>query len=100
MSNSIPTNATPGHVFQAQFGTPPGSQDPKAECEQWQQLCGVLLAERDRLHAELDKARLVTIIADWNKEPVGTREEVYANVVKDQTFDELIAELEKDGDSA
>jgi hypothetical protein len=94
MSISIPPNAMPEHVFEAKFGMPPGTKDPKTECEQWQQLCDALLIEHSGLRAELDKARLENIVAEWNKEPIGTMAEVYATVVKDQTFEELIAELE------
>lgn len=99
MSTVNTSNPNPANEFQGQFGTPPGSLDPKAECEKWQQLCGKLLAERERLRAELDKARVEKIIAEWNLEPVGTMDEVYATVVRDQTIDELIAELENEEDS-
>ncbi len=91
---SIPINSTPISVYQSQFGVPPGNQDPKAECEKWQKVCEKVLADYDRLRAELEKARLEKIMAEWALEPIGTMEEVFATVVRDQTIDELIAELE------
>lgn len=53
MSNPIPMIPTPTAEFQAHFGGPPGSSDLAADCKKWEKLCGDLLAERERLRAEL-----------------------------------------------
>ena len=94
MSISIPMNSTPANVFQLQFGASPGSQDPKAECERWQQLCGELLAERDRLRAELEKARLDTICKDFA--PIPSMDEVFARIDRETSIDQLIADFKRE----
>jgi hypothetical protein len=91
MSIVIPGNSTAINIFQTNFGLTPGSQDPKLECEKWQQLCNELLADRERLRAELEKARLDQICSDWERQPIGSMEEVLANVDRTTTLDEVIA---------
>ena len=81
-------------LFQAHFGTPPGSQDAKAECEQWQRLCDQLLAERARLRAEVEKARLDEICRA--PIPLQTMAEVYVQVDRTTSLDQIIAELKKE----
>jgi hypothetical protein len=53
MSNPVPMIPTPTGEFQARFGGPPSLSDLAAECRKWEKLCGELLAERERLRAEL-----------------------------------------------
>ncbi|MBY0523755.1 MAG: hypothetical protein K2R98_10175 [Gemmataceae bacterium] len=79
-------------VFQAHFGTPPGSLDAKLECEKWESLCNKLLVDRERLRTELEKARLDKIYSEFKPEP--TMEEVYAQVDRETTLEQIIAELE------
>ncbi len=93
VNQAIPTAVG---VFQSHFGAPPGSQDPKAECEKWERLCGELLAERAKLRAELEQARLEKIFAEWDQEPVPSMEEVYAQVDRTTTLDDIIAEMKKE----
>src|ERR1700683_3169347 len=81
MSNTSQPNFTAVSIFQAHFGAPPGSQDAKTECEKWERLCDELLAERERLRAELEKARLDKICKDF--QPELQMEEIYAQVVRD-----------------
>ena len=91
MSNPIQTIPTASGAFQAHFGAPPGSQDAKAECEKWQRLCDDLLAERERLRAELEKRRL----EEFFKEPIPDRtmEDVYAQIDREASIDQIIADL-------
>jgi hypothetical protein len=53
MSNPIQSVPTPMGEFQAHFGGPPGSSDLAAECKKWENLCADLLAQREKLRAEL-----------------------------------------------
>ena len=85
-------------IFQAHFGAAPGSQDPKAECEKWERLCSELLAERAKLRAELEQARLEKIFAEWDQEPVPSMEEVFAQVDRSTTLEQLIQEIERDAE--
>ena len=96
MSSFVQANPNPVGEFQSQFGAPPGTQDPKAECEKWQQLCGRLLADRERLRAELEQARLEKIFGEWDQEPVLSMEQVYAQVERTTTLDQIIADLERE----
>src|SRR5688572_3912534 len=92
MSNTIHPDFTARGIFQAHFGAPPGSQDAKTECEKWQRLCDELLADRERLRAELEKARLDRICKDFK--PQFTMEEVYSQVDRETTIEQIITELE------
>jgi hypothetical protein len=98
MSLRIPTNATSSGVFQSQFGSPPGSHDPKAECEKWQQLCDKLIADYQRVREELGKARLERVFAEWDRDPIQSLEEVLARIDRTTTFDQLIEEIERDAE--
>jgi hypothetical protein len=53
MSNPTQSVPTPTAEFQAHFGGPPGSSDLAAECKKWENFCGELLAEREKLRGEL-----------------------------------------------
>ncbi len=102
MSSPIQTSATPVGEFQAHFGAPPGTQDARAECEQWERLCAQLLEERARLRAELATAQaenesnlksLAAMVCKDFKLDL-TMEEVYAQIDKGTSLEQLIAELE------
>jgi len=98
MSNSIQHPVTPVGEFQAHFGATPGTLDAKAECEKWQRLCAELLAERDRLRAELAKEQaahertVLTMMRD-EVDPNLTMEAIYASIDRETSFEQLIAEL-------
>ncbi|MBI2807706.1 MAG: hypothetical protein HYX68_22220 [Planctomycetes bacterium] len=94
MSSSMQSTPSPVSVFQAQFGIPPGTQDPRAECAHWERLCAELLAEQQRLRAELDRARLEKIIAE--ETPVASMKEIYAQVDRSTSIQEIIAEMERE----
>ena len=94
MSSPIENNPTAVSVFQAHFGTPPGSQDAKTECEKWEQLCEKLLMERERLRAELEKERVDRMCKDFK--PELTMEQVYAQVDRETTIEQIIADLERE----
>jgi hypothetical protein len=100
MSIPIPMQTAPtaAGVFQSHFGTLPGSQDAKKECENWQRLCDELLAERAKLRFELEKARLEQIFREWDAEPVPTWEEAQALIDRSTTFEQLIEEIERDAE--
>ena len=103
MSDVIQTNPTPVGEFQAHFGSPPGAQDPKAECEKWERLCAELLAEREQLRAELaraqaeqEKAVLRVMFAEFESMPKLTMAEIYAQVDRETSMDDIIADLHRE----
>lgn len=96
MTGTIQTNDKAVAVFQAHFGAAPGSQDANSECEKWEQLCDQLLADRERLRAELEKARLDKICKDFK--PELTMEIVYSQVDRETTMDQIITDLEHEAE--
>jgi hypothetical protein len=92
ISNINQSNFTAIGIFQAHFGAAPGSQDARTECENWERLCDELLAERQRLCAELEKTRLDKICKNFK--PDFTMDEVYSQLDRQSTVEQLIAELE------
>lgn len=90
-SYPVPSPAT---YFQSHFGAPPGGQDAHGDCEKWERLCGELLAERAKLREELLRARFV----EFCKEPFPllTRDELEAQIDREGTIDEIIADLKKE----
>ena len=89
-----PAPPTASGFFQAHFGTPPGTQDAKAECENWQRLCDELLAERAKLRSELEKARLAQIFREWDAEPVpATWEEAEKTINRSTTLEQILAKM-------
>lgn len=104
----IPGKPTPAAAFEAHFGTPPGTQDAREDCEKWEKLCAELLQERARLQAELAKVQaqveadakgLCKVLAEVPKFEL-TMEEAYALVDKETSLDQLIAELEQEAKKA
>ncbi len=101
MSNPFPTMPTPIGEFQAHFGGPPSASDLAADCKKWEKLCGELLAERQKLRAELAKTQierdehLKSLYHFLCKDYVCpyTKEELFANAVYEPSMEELIAEL-------
>lgn len=57
---------------------PPGTQDPKDDCEKWERLCGELLADRERLRSALERERLDRMWKEFK--PALTMAEVFAQV--------------------
>jgi hypothetical protein len=104
MSNPIQSVPTPTGEFQAHFGGPPGSSDLAADCKKWENLCGELLAERQRLREDLAKTQsereqyLKSLYHLLCKDYVCpyTKEELFANAIFEPTMEEIIAELERD----
>jgi hypothetical protein len=92
MSSSILPHVAASAVFQAHYSALPGSQDPRSECEKWQRLCDQLLAERERLRSELEKARLHTFCKDYQPQSM---EMVYSQVDRETTLEQIIGELEQ-----
>ena len=90
-SSSLPHVAATA-VFLAHYGALPGSQDARSECEKWQRLCDELLAERERLRSELEKARLHTFCKDYKPQSM---EMVYSQVDRETTLEQIIDELEQ-----
>jgi len=97
MSISIPSNPTAVAVFQANYGTAPGSQDAKADGEKWERLCNELLVERERLRAELEKARLDEFCKGFTLDL--TMEQVYAHVNRETSLEQIVAELERSAEA-
>jgi hypothetical protein len=94
----IPTqfNPTPEGEFLANFGIPPGSQDARADCVNWERLCAKLLEERSRLQAELECSKAIHAFISEGFKFDMTREEVFAQVDRQTSLDQLIAELEQE----
>ena len=92
MSSSILPSVAASAVFQAEYGTPPGTQDARSECEKWQRLCDQLLAEGQRLRSELEKACLNTFCKDYKPQSM---EMVYSQVDRETTLEQIIDELEQ-----
>jgi hypothetical protein len=106
MSAPIQGKPTAAAEFQAHFGTAPGSENARADCEKWEKLCGELLQERARLQAELAKVQaqveadakaLCKVLAEVPPFEL-TMEEAFALVDKETTMDQLIAELEREAE--
>jgi hypothetical protein len=93
MSENAPKDGTATILFQKQFGAAPGSQDPKAECAQWERLCDELLAERTRLRTELENMRLEQITKEWEQTPIPPWEEMQKQIDRSMTFEQLITDL-------
>ena len=100
---SSPMQANPALVgeFQTHFGTPPGTQDAKAECEKWERLCAELLLERERLRAALareqalhDRTALKLMAAE--APPLLTMEQVYAQIDPETSLEQIIADLKQE----
>jgi hypothetical protein len=101
---SIPIQIGPAAMgaFQSHFGSQPGSPDAAAECRKWASLCEELLAEREKLRAELAKAQALTemygnaLLQQFAEdyEPTFTKEEALACLDVKPTIEEIIAELE------
>ena len=98
---SSPTQAIPNPVgiYKAHFGTLPGSQDPKAECEKWERLCGELLAERARLKSELEALRLEQITREWAQIPIPSWEEMQTQIDRSTTLEQIIADLKAEAEA-
>lgn len=105
MSSPISSTRSPGGEFQHHFGGPPGAGDVAADCKKWEQLCGELLAEREKLRDQLERMRterdryrksLGHLVCKDLLEPEFTKEEMLAFVDRAPPLEELIAELETD----
>jgi hypothetical protein len=90
-SGTIAHGATAGALFRANFGAIPGTEDAKSECEKWERLCDTLLVDRERLCAELEKARLDKICKDFALE--FTQEMVDSQVDHETTMEQIILEF-------
>jgi hypothetical protein len=93
MSDNIQTNGAANAFFQKQFGSAPGGEDAKAECEKWQRLCDGLLAERSRLQEELENLRLEQITKEWEQMPIPPWEEMEKQIDRSTTLEEIIAKM-------
>ena len=103
MSNPILTIASPtGDLLGA---IPPAARDNKNDAQSWQRRCEELIEERDRLKQDLAKtqaerdAYLKTVYHYMCKDyvpPSFTKEEVFAHLDDKPTFEEVIAELERE----
>ena len=81
-----------------------GAPDLAAECKKWEKQCADLTNEREHLEAELAKVKaerdsyLKTVYYYLRKEatpPDFTREEVFAHINDRPTFEEVVAEMER-----
>ena len=85
----------------------PGQVSPEKAANgstDWQKLCQELAADRDKLRKELTEVtrdrdaylKAVKALLPVPEYPICTKEELFAQVCHDPSFDNLIAELEKD----
>jgi hypothetical protein len=103
MSNPIHSMPTPSGEFATHFGAPPGSSDTAADCKNWEKLCGELLAEREKLRAELTKLhhecksykRSLIHLMSKDFDPSFDKELAFAHADDKPTIQEIIAELEQ-----
>ena len=103
MSTPIRSMPTPTGEYQTHFGSPPGSSSLAADCKNWENLCGKLLAEREKLRAELAQMRreydacrktLFHFQCRDYTPPDFDREQAFAHIDDKPTVEELIAELQ------
>ncbi len=98
MSIAMQPIPTPASAFQSQFGMAPGTQDPSAECEQWERLCAKLLAEREILRTELEKVVLETFSSEFV--PTQTMEQILATVDRETSLNDIIADMKRELEDA
>jgi hypothetical protein len=107
MPNPIDASHAWVHEFQSRFGATPGSQEAKAELEQCVQMCNELLAEREKLRAEVVRLNVErdfyyhaanVLMQEAGKNYTMEKEEMLALVGKQAPLAELIAELEGEDD--
>src|SRR4051794_16177457 len=102
MSTPVETGTQWASEFQARFGAAPGAQTAEAEREKLIALCNELLADRERLRAELAAARAERddfrqgILVLTRKEFPFSKEELLAQVSRGPSLRELVNELKKD----
>jgi hypothetical protein len=103
MSNPSQAIPTPTGEFQAHFGGPPGSSDVAADCKKWENLCGELLAEREKLRADLMQTRREYDVCRKSLFHLVFKDDgggfdpalAFAHVDDKPTIEELIAGLER-----
>jgi hypothetical protein len=98
-TDSIPTPVT---EFQSSIGMPPGGTDARAECKQWERVCGELIAQREQLRTELVRVqaeRDAYFKAWWKLEcstyqSPYTKDELFSFLDQKPTVQEVIDELD------
>ncbi len=107
MSNPVESSRAWEHEFQARFGTLPGATPHPGERAQLVEMCQELLAERERLRADLERVQaerdqyLKSLAGYMAKECPRfdlDQETLFAQVVQEPTLRELIDELEREED--
>jgi hypothetical protein len=87
--------------FHGHFQQPPGSFSPQEELAHWQQLCREIIQERDRLREDLARTEKErddyrkSLYAFTQKDIPFTRQEVFAQLGKEESLRDLVAELER-----
>jgi hypothetical protein len=104
MSSPVESSHAWEHEFQARFGTLPGATPNPGEREQLVQMCKDLLAQRERLRADLQRVQaerdqyLKSLAGYLAKECPRfdlDQEALFAQVVQEPTLRELIDDLER-----
>lgn len=97
---SSPIQANPNSIGELprNNGVPTGTQDPRSTCEKREQWYAKLFAEGE-LRSDEEKARLEKILAEWDAEPVLSMEEVFAQVDRSTTLEEMIAEMKREAEA-
>lgn len=102
MSNPGQSVPTPTGEFQAHFGGAPGSSDLAAECKKWENLCGKLLAEREKMRTEAAQMRQefdlckksLYYLVFKDETPDFDLEVALSHIGDKPTLEELISQLE------
>ena len=103
MSSPTESVPTPISEFQSSIGATPGNADAKAECKQWEHVCGELIAQREQLRAELARVtaeRDAYFKAWWqlecsNYQSPYTKDELFSFLDQKPTVQEIIEELDR-----
>ena len=94
MSNTIRLNFTAVSIFQAHFGAAPGVKTRRSSAKNGN-VCVTSCSRIANGCAELEKARLDNFCKDFK--PEFSREEIYAQVDRETTIEQVISDLEHVG---
>lgn len=104
MSNTNQSVAIPISETPVPVGGLPGSRTADVEGQRWEKLCGELLAEREMLRDELanlksERDQYLKSLYHYIRKDAPpltfTKEEVFAAIQNEQSFGDLVAELQK-----
>jgi hypothetical protein len=98
MSTPVQVNPNLSGEVPSNIGAPPGTNDPKSASEARQRFIAKAFAE-GQLRTEEERIRLEKILDEWEAEPVLSMEEVYAQVDRTTSLEQIIAEMRREAES-